>query len=62
MPSAAMKVGGPSSISTEVASMLHTKIGSRPQVRPGARMVKMVTIMLSAFRIIAMAVRKKAKM
>jgi hypothetical protein len=62
MNSAARSVGGPSSISTEVASMLHTKIGSRPQVIPGARIVNTVTSMLRAFRIIAQPVRKKAKM
>ena len=42
--------------------MLQTKIGSRFQVSPGARMVMIVTIRLIAFRIIATATRKKAKM
>ena len=51
MSTAASSIGGPSSISTEVVSMLQTKIGSRDQVMPGARWLKIVTIMFSAFRI-----------
>ena len=58
----ATSTGAPSSISTVVASMLQTKIGSRFQLSPGARMVMIVTIRLIAFRIIATATRKKAKM
>ena len=42
--SAAMSIGAASIISSAVASTLHTKIGRRFQVIPGARMVMMVTI------------------
>ena len=59
---AANSIGGPSSISTDVVSMLQTKIGIRFQVRPGARWLRMVAIMLTAFRIIAMPIRANAKM
>ena len=57
---AASSIGGPSSISTDVVSMLQTKIGSRDHVMPGARWLKIVTIMLSAFRIMPIPTRPNA--
>ena len=57
---AASSIGGPSSISTEVVSMLHTKIGRRDHVMPGARWLNTVTSMLSAFRIMPMPTSAKA--
>ncbi len=57
---AASSIGGPSSISTDVVSMLQTKIGSRAQVMPGARWLKTVTSMFRAFRIMPIPTRANA--
>ena len=45
IPSVAISIGAASTISTEVASTDHTKIGRRDQVRPGARRVMIVASM-----------------
>ena len=48
--SVASSTGAASTIKNEVDSTPQTKIGSRVQVRPGARMVRIVAIRLSPFR------------
>ena len=45
--SVATSIGAASTISTAVANTDQTKIGSRDQVSPGARMVTIVAIMFS---------------
>ena len=47
-----MSTGAASTISTAVESTPQTKMGRRVQVRPGARMVRTVAIMLTPRRVI----------
>ena len=54
--------GAASTFSTEVATMLQTKIGSRPQVSPGARIVITVASMLNARSVIEMPTSAKNMM
>ncbi len=60
--SVAISIGAASTISTEVANVAHTKIGSRDQVRPGARMVMIVAIMFSPSSVIEMPTSAKKMM
>ena len=62
MPSVAISTGAASTISTDVVRTPQTKIGSRVQVKPGARMVTIVAIMLSPSSVIEMPTRAKKMM
>jgi hypothetical protein len=59
---AATSIGAASSIRTPVANVPHTKIGSRDQVIPGARIVMIVTIRLRPSKHIEMPTSAKNAM
>ena len=62
IPSVAISTGAASSIRLAVASTPQQKIGSRDQVRPGARIVTIVAIMFRPSRHIEMPTRAKKTM
>ena len=60
--STAMSTGAASTISTAVESTPQTKIGRRVQVRPGARIVRMVAIMFTPSSVIEIPTSAKKMM
>ena len=60
--SVAISIGAASTIRIEVANTDHTKIGSRAQLNPGARIVMIVTIMFSPSSAIEIPTRAKKMM
>ena len=49
------------SVMPETVSITHTKIGSRPKVMPGPRMVSVVVTRLTAVAMVPMPVTKMAR-
>ncbi len=62
MASVATSTGAASTISTAVERTPQTKIGSRVQVSPGARIVRIVAIMFRPSRVIEMPTSAKKRM
>jgi hypothetical protein len=62
IPRVAISTGAASTMSTAVERTPQTKIGSRVQVSPGARIVRIVTIMFRPSSVIETPTRAKKRM
>ena len=62
IPSVAISTGAASTMSTAVERTPQTKIGSRVHVRPGARIVRIVTIMFRPSSVIETPTSAKKRM